>query len=88
MAYKVYRVEYKLGLQDPLMGPEPRAHNAIFVETDQDGGGRIFQVNGAITEPDGMYFEEKREKKLEETEAYLRKHYLGQIQAAEYSNVI
>ncbi|PVH90570.1 hypothetical protein DM02DRAFT_475401, partial [Periconia macrospinosa] len=86
--YNVYRVEYKLGLQDPLMGPGPRAHNAIFVETDQDGGGQILQVTGAITEPNGMYFQEKKGKRPEESETYLRKHYLGQIQAAKYPNVI
>lgn len=87
MAYNVYRVETKLGMQDPLMGPEERGHNAIFVEMGQDGG-RILQVTGAITDADGMYFEEKYDKHPEKSETYLRKHYLGQIQATQYSNVV
>ncbi|KAF1957966.1 hypothetical protein CC80DRAFT_547022 [Byssothecium circinans] len=88
MAYNVYRVEYRLGLQDPLMGPEPRAHNALFVETEQNGDGRILQVSGTITQPGGMYFEEDEEIKPENSETYLRKHYLGQIKAAQYGSVV
>jgi hypothetical protein len=88
MAYNVFRIETKLGLQDPLMGPEERAHNAIFIETSQNGEGKILQVDGAITEPNGMRFEEQKGERPEDSESHLRKHYLGQIQIAEYSKVV
>jgi hypothetical protein len=62
MTYNVYRAEYKLSFADPLMPPTPvpRTHNAIFVETDEDGGGRILQVGGSLADTNGMYFEEKQ----------------------------
>ncbi|KAF2107770.1 hypothetical protein BDV96DRAFT_294693 [Lophiotrema nucula] len=88
MAYNVYRVEYRLGFQDPLMGPQTRFHNAIFVETEANGDGRVIQVGGDIVSASGMTFEEKLGKRPEEDESYQRKYFLGQIRASEYQNVV
>lgn len=86
--YNVYRVEYRLGLQDPMIGSETRYHNVIFVETDANGGGRILQVEGSIGDVDGMTFGEKAGRKPEESETYFRKHFLGQIQVSDYENIV
>jgi hypothetical protein len=90
MAYNVYRAEYKLSFADPLMPPTPvpRTHNAIFVETDEDGGGRILQVGGSLADTNGMYFEEKQGRRFEDSENFLREHHLGYIRATDYAAVI
>jgi hypothetical protein len=38
--YAIYKVQYNLGLQDPLI-PGIRYHTVVFVETGTDGGGYI-----------------------------------------------
>lgn len=86
--YDVYRVEYRLGMHDNMMGPGTRYHNVIFVATDPDGGGRILQVEGGIGETNGMRFREKPGKRPEESDTYVQKHYLGKIMASDYANVV
>ncbi|KAF2681283.1 hypothetical protein K458DRAFT_444796 [Lentithecium fluviatile CBS 122367] len=88
MAYNVYHVEYRLGLQDPLMPAGERFHNVLFVETDPNGDGRIFHVTGAIADANGMRFEEKMGKRPEDSNTYHQKHYLGQIPAGQYEAFI
>ncbi|ORX93611.1 hypothetical protein BCR34DRAFT_580403 [Clohesyomyces aquaticus] len=88
MEYNVYRIETHLGMQDPLMPPGPRFHNAIYVETAQNGGGRIIQVTGVIADAGGMYFEEKYGERPEGSDDFHRKHFLGQIQSERYMEVV
>ncbi|KAF2803193.1 uncharacterized protein BDZ99DRAFT_176093 [Mytilinidion resinicola] len=87
--YNVYRIEYELGLQDPLMEqPTKRYHNVIFIETDVNGRGRKLQVTGAIGDLNGMVFVEEQGLKPENTDGFWRKSYLGQIQASDYGKVV
>ncbi|KAE9961244.1 hypothetical protein BLS_002915 [Venturia inaequalis] len=88
-AYDVYRVEYKVALQDPLMGPGTRYHNGIFVHTEPDvetekGGGQLFSVKGAIGDSIGMEFEQKPARWPEESSTFRAKHYIGQIRKSDY----
>ena len=65
-----------------------RYHNVIFVETDSDSSGQILQVVGSIGDADGMEFNEKRGRKPEDSETYVRKHFLGRLQTSDYENVV
>ncbi|KAF2496647.1 hypothetical protein BU16DRAFT_525803 [Lophium mytilinum] len=88
-AFNVYRVEYELGFQDPLMEqPNKRYHNVIFIEIDADGGGRKLQVTGAIGDLNGMVFLEEQGLKPENSDGFWKKSYLGQIQAIDHEKVV
>jgi hypothetical protein len=80
--YNVYKVQYRLGVQDPLMGGEIRYHNVLFVETDTDGGGKIFHVTGDLVS--GMRYESKDGKRPDRSETYHAKIYLGRIRIEDY----
>lgn len=76
MSYYVYLVSYQ-GL--------PRDHHAIFIETEADGSGVIYQVSGSIQE--GMKHDHKRAKKPEDSFSFVSKDYLGTISHANYHSV-
>ncbi|OAL05635.1 hypothetical protein IQ06DRAFT_361798 [Phaeosphaeriaceae sp. SRC1lsM3a] len=85
---RVFRVEHKLGVQDPLMGPETRYHNKIFVETKGDGSGCAIEVERSISDKDGMKFAEMEAPIPEDAETYVRKHYLGKILVSDYPKLV
>lgn len=76
MSYKVYKVSYLGGQRD---------HHSIFVETESDGSGVIFQVTGDIQ--NGMRYESKSAKKPEDSHSFVSKEYLGTVSAANYSSI-
>jgi hypothetical protein len=76
MSYNVYLISY-LGA--------PRDHHAIFVETNPDLSGYIFQVSGDIQ--NGMYFNHKSAKKPEESASFVSKEYLGKVSKAQYDQI-
>jgi hypothetical protein len=76
MSYKVYKASY-LGA--------PRNHHAIFVETESDGNGVIFQVTGDIQ--NGMRYESKKGKRLEDSNSFVSKEYLGAVSSANFLRV-
>jgi hypothetical protein len=45
--FEVYKVQYKLGIQDPDFN-YTRYHTVIFVKPDADGGGYIHHVTGDL----------------------------------------
>ncbi|KAK6350235.1 hypothetical protein TWF696_006471 [Orbilia brochopaga] len=78
MQYPVYRVEY-LG--------NPVNHEAIFVQTNENGprSGHLYHVIGSIQR--GMMYEEKPARHPEDSEAYVSKHEIGSVSAIRYSRV-
>ncbi|KAG5290953.1 hypothetical protein I7I50_00866 [Histoplasma capsulatum G186AR] len=76
MSFEVYRVAYA-GL--------PRDHHAIFVVTNDDQSGHLFQVTGNIQ--NGMTFEDKPGKKPEESASFQSKVFVGKVSAANFSRV-
>lgn len=80
--YKVYKIQYRLGVQDPMMGNETRYHNVLFVETRADGGGQIFHVTGDLVS--GMRYENKPGQNPELSQTYHAKTYLGRIRLEDY----
>ena len=76
MSYNVYRVSYQ-GV--------PRDHQAIFIETNEDKSGFIYQVSGNIQS--GMNHDHKRAKRPEDSASYVSKNYLGTISHANYLRV-
>lgn len=75
--YQVFRVE-SLGA--------PRNHHAIFVEIDKKNeSGFIFQVTGNIQ--NGMTYEVKQDRKIEDSDAYIARLFLGWIDPKNYSLV-
>jgi len=82
--YDVYKVRYKLGMQDPLMGPEVRYHTVVFVETEANGGGRIFHVIGDIMRAQGMEFESKSARSPDESATFHEKVLLGRTPVEYY----
>jgi hypothetical protein len=88
MVYRVWRIEYNT-MQDPLMPPGTRYHNALFIETETDGGGHIIQVDGAIGQTGGMTFENKQlSEKPDQIDSYHRQHYLGTIAAHQLDSIV
>lgn len=85
--YNIYKVQYKLGLQDPLI-PGVRYHTLVFVETDADGGGWIHHVTGDITSVRGMTYQRKRGRRPEESNTFHQKTYLGQVPMSDYPDVV
>jgi hypothetical protein len=75
-SYEVYLAEY-LGL--------PRNHHAIFVQTESDGNGYIFQVTGTIQ--DGMVYESKPGKKPDESLSFVSKSFLGYVEINNYERI-
>lgn len=82
-AYTVWRVQYKLGLQDPEF-TETRYHNVIFVVTNQDGSGYIHHVTGDIVNENGMDYQRKDGKKPEQSDTFYAQQYLGWVSASSY----
>lgn len=80
--YKVYKVQHTLGMQDPLMGDETRYHNVLFVETEADGGGQIFNVTGDLVS--GMVYETESAQNPELSQTFFAKEYLGRIRHEDY----
>lgn len=80
--YNVYKVQYTLAMQDPMMGNETRYHNVLFVETQADGGGQNFHVTGDLIS--GMKYENKSGQNPELSRTYHAKTYLGRIRYEDY----
>ncbi|KAH6626062.1 hypothetical protein B0J18DRAFT_464110 [Chaetomium sp. MPI-SDFR-AT-0129] len=75
-AYPVYLVE-SLGA--------PRNHHAIFVETQDDGSGTLFQVKGNIQ--NGMTYETRQEPKPDLSNTFISKSSLGWVRVHDLSRV-
>ncbi|KAH6704234.1 hypothetical protein BKA61DRAFT_636059 [Leptodontidium sp. MPI-SDFR-AT-0119] len=84
--HNVYKVQYRLGMQDPLI-PGIRYHTVIFIETDADGGGYIYHVTGDIASTDGMTYQCKKGRPPEQSDTFYRKTYLGQIRVSDLKEV-
>ncbi len=76
MSYKVYLHEY-WGV--------PRNHQAIFVETNSDGSGYIFQVIGSIQE--GMTFGHKAANTPEQSQTFVSREYIGTVTKKNYGRI-
>ncbi|KAL3473237.1 hypothetical protein BJX99DRAFT_261547 [Aspergillus californicus] len=73
--HPVYLVKLNLAVQDPD-ATGTRYHTGIFVMTDPEGKGRMYQVTGDITSPGGMEYTPQSEPTPEQCEAI---HSLDQI---------
>jgi hypothetical protein len=76
MSYKVYLNEY-IGA--------PRNHQAIFVETNSDGSGYIFQVTGNIQT--GMTFGHKAANEPEKSQTFVSREYIGTVTEVNYDRI-
>ena len=76
MPHQVFRVSYA-GM--------PLDHQAIFVETESDGSGQLFEVKGSIL--DGMRYEQKTEKKPEESMSYQSKILVGMVSTEDIAQI-
>ena len=76
MPYSVYLVSY-LGA--------PRDHHAIFVETNSDHSGFIFQVTGDIQR--GMIFGHKPAKRPEDSNSFVSKSHIGTVSETNYARI-
>ncbi|KZF19550.1 hypothetical protein L228DRAFT_241763 [Xylona heveae TC161] len=82
-SYKVYKVQYRLGFQDPAF-VETRYHTVVFVETDADGGGWTHEVTGDIVSTSGMVYQSNHGSAPDKSETYHQKLFLGWIAATEH----
>lgn len=76
-------MSYKVFLVDSLGAPQN--HHAIFVETNEDGSGQIFQVTGNIQKE--MMHGHKSGKKPEESNTYISKQQIGTVTIANYERI-
>lgn len=63
----------------------PRDHHAIFVETESDGNGIIFQVTGNIQ--NGMTYETKPGERPEESATFISKTTIGIVSAVNFPRI-
>ncbi|KAH7095648.1 hypothetical protein FB567DRAFT_35326 [Paraphoma chrysanthemicola] len=77
--YNVYKVQYPLGLQDPMMGNETRYHTVLCVETDAEERGQVFHVTGDLVS--GMRYERRD---VDPSQTYHAMTYLGRIRSEDY----
>lgn len=73
--YCVWRVRYKLAIQDPEMKGK-RYHNAIFVETSK-GVGTLHHVTGDITSSGGMVYQSRGTQDPRKSNSFHSKDFLG-----------
>lgn len=85
MSYRVYKAQYRLGLQDSDFN-YIRYHTVIFVQTNADGSGHIHHVTGDLVL--GYRYETKIARAFEDSETFHASQYLGQINAASYPAAI
>lgn len=76
MTCNVYRVAF-LGA--------PRDHHIIFVESNSDGSGIIFEVRGDIQ--NGMTYETKNGKKPEDSASFVSKTSIGTVTVGDISRI-
>ncbi|KAF4615581.1 hypothetical protein G7Y89_g15294 [Cudoniella acicularis] len=76
MSYNVYVAAYT---------GAPRDHHTIFVETEADSSGHIFQVTGNIQQ--GMTHEFKRAKKPEDSYSFVSKTLVGTVTKENYPQI-
>ncbi|KAF4446729.1 hypothetical protein F53441_9662 [Fusarium austroafricanum] len=76
MAHPVYKVKSTLSLPDPHM-PPGRLHHAIFVETNENGSGIIYEVTGDVTSIGGMTYESTNAPSPKESENFHSMDLLG-----------
>ena len=83
--YRVYRVREHLGLQDPDTDPNvTRYHNSIFVETNNNGSGTIYQVTGDVSSRCGMYYETNLTEPPDKSVSFFDKELLGFVPVKHY----
>jgi hypothetical protein len=63
----------------------PRDHHTIFIETNSDGSGYIYQVAGDIQ--NGMSHSHKPGKKPEDSYTFVSKEFIGTVSTANYPQV-
>jgi hypothetical protein len=76
MAHQVFLVSY---------AGAPRDHQVIFVETNPDRSGQLFQVTGNIQT--GMRYESKAAKRPEDSASFVKKELLGSVTTANFSRI-
>ncbi|KIW86584.1 uncharacterized protein Z519_12815 [Cladophialophora bantiana CBS 173.52] len=82
--FSVYKVQYRLAVQDPDM-PQPRYHTVIFVETKDDKSGYIHHVTGDLV--GGMRYERKPGHQPEQSQTFHGKQLLGRVRESKYSRL-
>ncbi|RMJ26886.1 hypothetical protein PHISP_02255 [Aspergillus sp. HF37] len=79
--YEVYKVKYKLALQDPEE-TETRHHTVLFIATDANGDGCIHEVVGDIVT--GMAYQTRRDSQPESSPSFHDKEFLGLVAKTRY----
>jgi len=85
MSYNVYKVRYRLMMQDPD-STTTRFHTVIFVETKADGSGWMHHVEGEIVK--GMKYNPKSAKQPNSSETYHSKDFIGKILKSDYPDAV
>ena len=79
----VYKVRFKLAMQDPDMPANiTRYHTVLFVETADDGSGYVHQVTGDVTA--GMQYQKRPSPRPQDDESYFNCELLGTVPVSRY----
>lgn len=85
MSYNVFKVRFKLFMQDPD-SQETRYHTVIFVETKADGSGIIHHVEGELVK--GMEYVAKSGQRPEVSQSFHNRELLGKILKSDYPDAM
>ncbi|ESZ93707.1 hypothetical protein SBOR_5892 [Sclerotinia borealis F-4128] len=85
--HKIYKIQWHLAFQDPLMPQTTRYHTNIFIETQSDGSGTIHEVNGDIVSINGMTYFQIPSPPPQSLESFYRRSLLGEIDISDLEEV-
>ncbi|KAM0124230.1 hypothetical protein ACHAP3_010492 [Botrytis cinerea] len=85
--HKIYKVQWHLAIQDPLMPQIIRYHTNIFIETSPDGSGTIYEVNGDIVSVSGMSYFNFPSPPPESFDSFYQRTPLGEIAVSDLEEV-
>ena len=82
LGYNLYKMRFKLAIQDPLMGPQPRYHHILFLETHTNNRGHVFNVVGDLVA--GMIYECRLSENPELDDSFHDKVLLGRVSMEDF----
>jgi hypothetical protein len=83
--FDVYKVQYKLGMQDPDFN-YTRYHTVVFIQTDADSGVYIHHITEDLIT--GMQYQRKAKRRPEQSLTFHAKEYIGTVAAENYPAAI
>ncbi|CAD6456280.1 dada3357-c803-4ca0-9520-94aecaf79a27-CDS [Sclerotinia trifoliorum] len=87
LPHKIYKIQWYLAFQDPLMPQTTRYHTNLFIGTFPNGSGTIYEVNGDIVSVNGMSYFQFPSPPPKSVESFYRSTLLGEVNTSDLHRV-